>query len=62
MRQDGLKTGRRKSCPQLIRDAKGQAKTKQLEGRTHMTANALIGGSNDTTGAILLGFVREVTR
>ncbi len=46
----------------LIREAKGQATTKQLEGRTHMTANALIGAPDDTTGAILLGFVREVTR
>ena len=47
---------------QLIRNAKGQATCKLLEGRTHTTANALIGAPNDTTGALLLGFVREATR
>ncbi|MGA7702429.1 MAG: alpha/beta hydrolase [Thermoguttaceae bacterium] len=47
---------------QLIRNAKGQAKTKLIEGRTHMTVNALLGAANDTTGGILLDFVREVTR
>ena len=46
----------------LIRDAKGQATTKVIEGRTHTTANALIGAPNDTTGGILLDFVRGVTR
>jgi acetyl esterase/lipase len=46
----------------MIRDAKGQATTKVLEGRTHMTANALIGAPTDTTGAVLLDFVRKVTR
>jgi acetyl esterase/lipase len=47
---------------QLIRNAKGQATCKLLEGRTHTTANALIGAPNDTTGAMLLEFVRKVTR
>jgi acetyl esterase/lipase len=46
----------------LIRDAKGQATTKVLENRTHLTANALIGAPNDTTGDVLLKFVREATR
>jgi acetyl esterase/lipase len=47
---------------QLIRNAKGQAKTKLIEGRTHMTVNALLGAPDDTTGAILLDFVREATK
>ena len=46
----------------LIRDTKGQAISKVIEGRTHLTANALIGAPDDTTGKILLDFVREVTR
>jgi arylformamidase len=46
----------------LIRDAKGQATTKVIEDRTHTTANALIGTPNDATGAVLLEFVRDVTR
>ena len=46
----------------LIRNAKGQATCKVLEGRTHMTATALIGAPNDTTGAVLLDFVRKVTQ
>ena len=46
----------------LIRDAKGQATTTVLEDRTHLTANALIGAPNDTTGELLLKFVRNATR
>jgi len=46
----------------LIRDAKGKATSQLIEGRTHLTANALIGAPDDATGAILLNFVREVTR
>ena len=46
----------------LIRDAKGQATTTVLEDRTHLTANALIGAPNDTTGELLLKFVRDATR
>jgi arylformamidase len=46
----------------LIRDAKGWAICKVLEGRTHLTANALIGAPNDISGAILLKFVRAVTK
>ncbi len=46
----------------LIRNAKGLATCKVLEGRTHTTANALIGAPDDTTGAVLLRFVREVTK
>jgi arylformamidase len=46
----------------LIRNAKGHAKNKQIEGRTHQTVNAQLGAPNDTTGAILLDFVRRATR
>ena len=46
----------------LIRDAKGQAYSRVIEGRTHFTANHLLGAPDDTTGAILLEFVRKVTR
>ncbi len=46
----------------LIKTAKGRADTRILENRTHMTANHLIGAPEDATGAILLEFVREVTR
>jgi acetyl esterase/lipase len=45
-----------------IRDAKGNAVSKLLEGRDHMSANHLLGAPNDTTGAVLLDFVREVTK
>ncbi len=47
---------------ELIRHAKGQADSRVLEGRTHFTANHLLGAPGDTTGAILLDFVRQVTR
>lgn len=50
------------SLAAMIRKAGGKATAKLLEGRTHMTVNALIGAPKDTTGAVLLGFVREVTR
>ncbi len=46
----------------LIRDAGGKAQTKLIEGRTHMTVNALLGAPGDKTGGVLLDFVREVTR
>jgi arylformamidase len=46
----------------LIRDAKGQATAKLIEGRTHRSANHLIGAPNDATGDILLEFVRQATR
>jgi acetyl esterase/lipase len=46
----------------LVRDARGKAAVVVLEGRTHTTANHLVGAPGDTTGATLLGFVREVTR
>ncbi len=46
----------------LIRDAKGQADSRVIEGRTHSTANQLLGAPEDATGAILLEFVRKVTR
>jgi acetyl esterase/lipase len=45
-----------------IRDAKGRAETRLLEGRTHFMANHLVGAPDDTTGALLLGFVRRVTK
>ncbi len=46
----------------LIKDAKGRADCRVLEGRTHFTANHLLGAPGETTGAILLGFVRDVAR
>ena len=46
----------------LIRDAKGQAESRVIEGRTHFIVNHLLGAPGDTTGAILLEFVRKVTR
>ena len=46
----------------LIRDAGGQATAKLIEGRTHRSANALIGAPGDTTGALLLDFVRQSTK
>ena len=46
----------------LIKDNGGRADTCILENRTHFTANHLIGAPDDKTGAILLSFVREVTR
>jgi acetyl esterase/lipase len=45
----------------LIRQAKGQADSQILAGRTHFTANHLLGAPGDTTGALLLSFVRKVT-
>ena len=46
----------------LIKDKGGRANTRILEGRTHFTANHLIGAPEDKTGTILLDFVRDVTR
>ena len=46
----------------LIKAEKGRADTRILDNRTHMTANQLIGAPEDTTGAVLLEFVRETTR
>lgn len=46
----------------LIRRAKGRADCRVLDGRTHFTANHLLGAPNDTTGTLLLDFVRKVTR
>jgi acetyl esterase/lipase len=46
----------------LIRDARGKAEVIVLENRTHQTANHLLGAPDDTTGAILLKFVREVSK
>ncbi len=46
----------------LIRDAKGRADSLVIEGRTHFTANHLLGAPEDATGAILLNFIREATR
>ena len=45
-----------------IRDAKGQAETHLLEGRTHFMANHLVGAPDDRTGQLLLDFVRRVTK
>lgn len=46
----------------MIQDAKGKAVSKLLEGRDHLSANHLVGAPSDTTGALLLDFVREVTK
>jgi acetyl esterase/lipase len=46
----------------LIRDAKGRADSQLLEGRDHFHANHLLGAPGDATGAVLLDFVRDVTR
>jgi acetyl esterase/lipase len=45
-----------------IRQAKGQADVRFLTGRTHFMANHLVGAPEDTTGQILLDFVRRVTK
>ncbi len=46
----------------LIRKAKGQAEVRLLPDRTHFTANHLLGAPDDTTGQILVEFVRKVTK
>ena len=46
----------------LIKAAGGRADTRIIDGRTHFTANHLLGAPDDTTGTILLGFVRDVTK
>jgi arylformamidase len=46
----------------LIRAAKGQADSRVIKGRTHFAANHLIGAPDDTTGALLLSFVRQTAR
>ncbi|MGO8748110.1 MAG: alpha/beta hydrolase [Thermoguttaceae bacterium] len=46
----------------LIRDAHGRADCALLEGRSHFTANHLLGAPGDTTGQQLLEFLRAVRR
>lgn len=46
----------------LIRDAKGKAVSRLLEGRDHLSANHLLGAPDDTTASILLNFIREMTK
>jgi arylformamidase len=46
----------------LIREGKGRAESRLLEGRDHFTANHLLGAADDATGQILLDFVGKVTR
>lgn len=46
----------------LIQDAKGKATSRLIEGRDHRSANHLVGAPDDTTGTILLDFVREITK
>jgi acetyl esterase/lipase len=46
----------------LIRDAKGRADSKLIEGRDHFNANHLLGAPDDKTGKVLLDFVRKVTK
>ncbi len=45
-----------------ITSAKGRASVEVLEDRTHTSANHLLGAPDDTTGALLLSFVREATK
>jgi arylformamidase len=47
---------------ELIRKAKGEAESNLVTGRTHFMANHLLGAPDDTTGQILLEFVKKVTR
>jgi hypothetical protein len=46
----------------LIREAKGKADTKILEGRDHFDANHLLGAPEDATGQILLDFIRDAAK
>jgi acetyl esterase/lipase len=46
----------------MIHDAGGKSISKLLEGRDHFGANHLLGAPDDTTGTILLDFIREATR
>jgi acetyl esterase/lipase len=46
----------------LIRNAGGKADSRLIEGRDHFHANHLLGAPDDTTGKLLLDFVREATR
>jgi len=46
----------------LIRDAGGKAGTKILPNRDHFGANHFLGAPDDTTGAIFLEFVNDVTK
>jgi acetyl esterase/lipase len=46
----------------LIRDAKGKADARLLEGRDHFGANHFLGAPGDTTGKILLDFVLKNPR
>ncbi len=45
-----------------VRTAGGKADVVVLENRTHTTAIHLVGAPGDTTGALLLNFVRDVTK
>ena len=40
----------------------GPRASKLIEGRNHATAIALVGAPNDTTGRLLLDFIRETTQ
>src|SRR5262249_42560256 len=46
----------------LIRKAKGTAEVHFLANRTHFEANHLVGAPNDTTGTLLLDFIKRVAR
>jgi hypothetical protein len=45
-----------------IRDAKGKAEVIVLENREHSTAIHLFGAPGDTTGAIFMKFLKDVTK
>jgi arylformamidase len=43
----------------MIREAKGKADSKLIEGRDHFNANHLLGAPEDKTGKVLLDFIEE---
>ena len=43
----------------MIREAKGKADSKLIEGRDHFNANHLLGAPEDETGNVLLDFIEE---
>lgn len=47
---------------EAIRATKGTVETRLMEGRSHFMSNHLIGAPDDTTGEVLLGFIRKVTK
>jgi arylformamidase len=46
----------------LIREGNGNTESKLIEGRDHFDANHLLGAPKDTTGQILLDFIRNAAK